>query len=274
MELHIYQPPEQTVLWHVTSTGRQRVAPGKPYWFDNQHRTPSDNVVAQVSLAGSIVYRDPQGEHLVRAGTLLLFKYGEASSYGLPRPSSEAYECQWLNLRGAGLRRHIDTLRQEHGSILSLERGGTLHRDIAQLSTMAIPGQNTSTRDMALAVHRFVINLYAHAERQLDEALSPVQRAVQQLLREPTRPWSLKQLAQEYNCSREHLTRVFHESVGQSPAAYLAQARLRKAMQLLTETSLPLADVAEQAGFAHVHTLARQVRQATGKPPSAHRPKR
>lgn len=274
MELNLYQPPEQTVMWHITSSGRQRIAPGKPYWFDNHDRVPADSVVAQVSLAGSIVYRDPQGEHLVRAGTLLLFSYGEPTSYGIPRPTNEAYECQWLNMRGAGLREHINTLRQKHGSILRLGRGATLLRDIGQLSAMAIPGQNTSTRDMASAIHRFVMNLFAHAERQLDEALSPVQRAVQQLLREPTRPWSLKQLAQEYDCSREHLTRVFHESVGQSPAAYLAQARLRKAMHLLTETNLPLADVAEQAGFAHVHTLARQVRQATGKPPSAHRPKR
>jgi AraC-like DNA-binding protein len=44
---------------------------------------------------------------------------------------------------------------------------------------------------------------------------------------------------------------------------------VRAALSLLDNTALTLAEVAKQSGFNSIQTLARQVRQATGRTPRA-----
>ena len=60
---------------------------------------------------------------------------------------------------------------------------------------------------------------------------------------------SLEALAQALGVTARHLRRIFAEAFGVSPLAYLQTQRLLAAKQLLTDTQLPLASVAAQAGF-------------------------
>lgn len=268
MRLDQYEPPESRVLWRVLAGGEQRIAPGRPYWFDNHQRQPAGDVVIQATHRGEIVYRDAQGDRPVGPGQLLLFAYDEATSYGLPQPSDQAYICEWVNLRGAGLLEHITLFRKRHGSVIELGSDRTLLAELTELRGLAGPAGGEQLPAMAAAVHQFVMHLLEHAEQRLSRGLSPVERAVREMLRQTTQPWSLKEWATRFGCSREHLSRVFQQQVGQSPAVYLANARRQRAMTLLTQTDLSLAAVAQQAGYSSVHTLARQIREATGQSPS------
>ena len=127
---------------------------------------------------------------------------------------------------------------------------------------------------MAAAVHTFILHLFDHAESHLMQRLSPVEQAIDHIVRQPYGPLTLDQIAARFGCSREHLGRAFRERTGQSPGAYLADARRRRALRLLRETDLPLSAVAEQSGFATVHTLARHIRRVTGVAPGALRSRR
>ncbi|HEX7009252.1 MAG TPA: AraC family transcriptional regulator [Phycisphaeraceae bacterium] len=270
MKLPIYQPPAARVMWHVTAHGRQRVPPGRPYWYDNHRRQPRGMVVAQATLAGSIVFREKGVQHAVAPNQLLLFAYGEPTSYGLPGGSSaKPYECEWLCLDGAGLLDHINVLRQRHGSIIDLGPHPLLLREMRTLAAMASPNNSITLTEMAAAVHRLVLRLFQHAEHQLLETLSPVDRAIEQILRQPAQAASIKEWAGRFGCSREHLSRAFHQRMGQPLSDFLSQARLRRALGLIVHTDLPLSAVAAQAGYTCVHTLTRQVRAATGHAPSA-----
>lgn len=122
---------------------------------------------------------------------------------------------------------------------------------------------------VSLAVHGFVLGLFTRLRAQRQARQSAVERAVEELLSHPTATVSLKRLAERCGCSREHLSRVFAERTGLAPAAWLAQERLARALMLLRDTSLPVAAVAEQCGYGSAHTLARQVRAATGRAPRA-----
>jgi len=269
MRLPLYEPPDRDALWRVVAHGRQRIPPGRPYWFDNATRQPAGLVIVQVTLDGHMVYRDPTGEHTVSPGQVVVFTYGERSSYGLPAPSRHAYACYWLNLLGAGLREHADALRRQHGPVIDVGLRSTLITHMDQLIESSGPTSTLAARDMAAAVHHLVMHLFELAERTQEQTMSPAQRAVQQIVRRPTQAWSLKELAARYGCSREHLSRVFREQTGRTPAAHLAEARLRRALQLIEQTELPITAVAAQSGFASAHTLARQVRHATGHSPTA-----
>lgn len=61
---------------------------------------------------------------------------------------------------------------------------------------------------------------------------------------------ALDVVAQEVGMSRYHFSRVFKESMGLSPINYIVRQRIERAKKLLSETNLPIADIALQAGFS------------------------
>jgi transcriptional regulator GlxA family with amidase domain len=138
---------------------------------------------------------------------------------------------------------------------------------LRRLVALADPRLVHEATVIAAAVHEFVMLLFTSLRRDLVASQSPVERAIDAILANPTHPWSLKEVAERHRCSREHLTRAFTRRLGTAPGAWLAEARVRRAIQLLRETALPVAAVAEQSGFSSTHTLARQVRAATGSSP-------
>jgi AraC-like DNA-binding protein len=268
MRLTVYQPPDTRVLWRMTTFGQQVVPAGRWYWWDNARRDPPDLGVIQASLRGRVLFRDANGDQIVEPGSIILFMHGEATAYGQPNPLTETYRCQWVGVQGAGLPEHFRALRQRHGGVIHTGLDHPLLRDLADLIAMAEPQAATPTTRQAAAIHGLLMRLYEHAESGRQQSLSPVEQAVEHVLRQPFIPLSLEQIAARFGCSREHLSRTFQQRVGQSPGIYLASARREQALRLLRETDLPLAAVAEQAGFASVHTLARQVRSHAGVSPS------
>ncbi|MFY7915259.1 MAG: bifunctional transcriptional activator/DNA repair enzyme AdaA, partial [Rubrivivax sp.] len=61
---------------------------------------------------------------------------------------------------------------------------------------------------------------------------------------------SMPEIAARLGVTDRHLRRVFLGSMGVSPKAYLDTRRLLLAKQLLTDSDLPVTDVAQAAGFA------------------------
>ena len=51
----------------------------------------------------------------------------------------------------------------------------------------------------------------------------------------------------------------------------IAGVRLQRAKQLLVESDLPLAVIANRTGFSHVEYLSAAFRQAFGSPPATYR---
>ena len=257
---------ETGTLWHATGFGRERHPPGAAYWFENSVRDAA-TVVFQYVVSGELQFRDAnRAQHTVRAGAALLFMHGEPTAYGLSRQATEALVVEFLSFAGAGVREHWELLRA-HGSVLALDAEGAVLRAMRQVVSLAAPGAATEAVDMAGALHTFAMLLFADQRQAQALAQSPVERAVDDLLRAPTSPWSLKQLAERHGVSREHLTRTFQQRLGEAPGTYLAKIRRERALALLSQTVLPVAEVARQAGYASTHTMARQVRLLTGLSP-------
>jgi AraC family transcriptional activator FtrA len=261
---------EASTLWRVGGFGRERHAPASKYWFENPGRD-GRSAIFQYNVSGLIVFRDQQRRmHEVRPGHALLFLHDEDTAYGLPRGATEPFVTEFVALSGAGVREHWELLRRQ-GSILRVDPEGPVLAAMRRLMEVSRSSARFDAAAMSAEAHAFVMLLVTSQRQELASAQSPVERAVDDLLRAPTAPWSLKQVAERHGVSREHLTRTFHQRLGLSPAAWLAKARLGKALSLLRETTLPVAEVARQSGYASTHTLARQVRAETGKSPRAAR---
>jgi AraC family transcriptional regulator len=65
-----------------------------------------------------------------------------------------------------------------------------------------------------------------------------------------------------------HFSRVFRRSVGVSPYRYIVYLRFRRAVDLIREGRLGLAEIAASTGFADQSHLSRWVRRVHGVSPT------
>lgn len=101
--------------------------------------------------------------------------------------------------------------------------------------------------------------LVCRALNLLDQALLGAEGSHQ-----PRIPW----VAQRLGVSDRHLRRVFVQTMGVSPQAYLQTQKLLMAKRLLTDTRLPVIEVAAIAGFGSLRRFNAHWQQRYGLTPS------
>ena len=110
----------------------------------------------------------------------------------------------------------------------------------------------------------------AEAERRPPAVSRPVddaRRHIHAHLGDPD--LTLTELGRAAHVTPAHLVRAFRAAHGTTPIAYLWERRVARGVDLLLNTGLPIATVAERCGFRTVHHFSRRIRQATGRPPGA-----
>lgn len=79
---------------------------------------------------------------------------------------------------------------------------------------------------------------------------------------------ALSAVAEAVQMSYFHFSRAFKQSIGVSPNVYMTERRIERAKKLLSETDLPIADIALRTGFAsqsHFTTTFRKLVWTTPK---------
>jgi len=84
-------------------------------------------------------------------------------------------------------------------------------------------------------------------------------------------PPTLTELAGRAGYSSAHFSRIFRELMGQSPRDFQVSARIDRARQMLSESSLTVSQIAGALGYRDVYFFSRQFKQRTGRSPTAYR---
>jgi AraC-like DNA-binding protein len=82
---------------------------------------------------------------------------------------------------------------------------------------------------------------------------------------------SVELLASLANLSVCYFVRAFRQSVGVTPHDYLIRRRVERTMELLSDTDIPLSQIALAAGFADQSHFSRRFRQHVGMSPRDYR---
>ena len=75
---------------------------------------------------------------------------------------------------------------------------------------------------------------------------------------------SLQDAAEHVSISPSHLSKVFSQETGQTFIEYLTQIRIRKAMELLQNTSAKSYEIAFQVGYNDAHYFSNLFKRVTG----------
>jgi AraC-like DNA-binding protein len=97
-----------------------------------------------------------------------------------------------------------------------------------------------------------------------DERLS---RPLQAMHEDPSKPWTVEDLAKLGHLSRASFARSFQQVLGQTPMHYLTDWRMTLARDLLLTDDLPIAQIAEQVGYSSQYAFATAFRRHHGQPP-------
>ncbi|OCC06238.1 AraC family transcriptional regulator [Labrys sp. WJW] len=82
---------------------------------------------------------------------------------------------------------------------------------------------------------------------------------------------SIPEIARKVKISHRQMDRLFVRYVGKSPAIYYRDIRLDRARGLVTQTELPMAEIAIASGFASQVHFSRAYRERFGLPPRSDR---
>lgn len=219
--------PLVTVIWFVGGHGRLRRA-GRP-----------DVVVADQELA---LIMGPQ----------------QAFTWLAEGPQGLAW--RWCTMDGP----HLDCLQRLWSS-----REGTLapcpHALFDQMAD-ALAGEDAlALRCATAAAFEVLLRANQPTTQDLPLAVQRVQACISGALDDPT--LSPGWLARHLGRSTSGLSRQFRQATGGTIQACIRQRRLDLARQLLTTTSLSVAEVARRCGFIDATYFSRLVRQHCGRSP-------
>jgi transcriptional regulator GlxA family with amidase domain len=110
-----------------------------------------------------------------------------------------------------------------------------------------------------------------HGDSANDSNDPRIERALDAMRREPTRRWTVAELARVAGLSRSAFARRFTHTLGVPPLKWLAEHRLELARERLVSTDLPLAAIAAEVGYVCEFAFAKAFKRLFGRAPGLFR---
>lgn len=250
--------PSASVPLSVRSVGRYRLEPGAV-----ETRRPAPALQLFWLAAGSAAFHHRGDATTVAAGQL--YAYPAGSPHRIVAGEG-GVDYRWWTCDGPAAAAMIAGF----GLVPPWPRraGPPPHERFARLAALLRevgPGAELAAADIGWQLLRRIAEA-REASPSADDEL--VARAARWLERHHADPdCNVAAAARALGVHRSVLARRFATARGQSPVSYLRALRVRRALDLLTGSALPIAEVARRSGFAGSPYLARVIRQATGMSP-------
>lgn len=227
-----------------------------------------------LTLQGEGIFETDSGDVRLCPGTVLFHSLAQQHRY---RAAEDGWAFKYLHFRGAMSEQYYDAIHARHGNVITPDARTFLslleHTDTI-LAGMETPGLHAAAA-LSLEIYAMLTALIACGERSgvTDAQLTAVTEAAAYIRAHFTEPLSVSDLAARCYLSRPYFSKLFTRLVGTSPHEYLLLCRMSEAGRLLAETTLPIADVGEAAGFPDASVFTRIFSRYHGMPPSQYRRK-
>lgn len=258
-----------THRFDLVSMGYETRTPSCGYDWPCHNRTEA--VLFQYTLAGQgCLQVGDNATQIVDTGQAILIPMPSAVRYFVGRESD--WEFIWMMLAGDGVQSLNTQLVSQLGMRLSLSLHSAPVQQCVDLYRRLLTRKKSDTRLDEYAINQMVHH-WCLSLRQL--MLQPVSTIPEQVAL--VQHWMADQmhdsqlrvesLAEAAGYSRFHFSRLFRDAVGVSPYQYLMQLRMRRALELLTTTDMPIKQIAGEVGFEEVTWFTTTFKKHIGQTP-------
>jgi AraC-like DNA-binding protein len=214
---------------------------------------------------------EPSGTVDIKAGDLFIV-FPETWHRYHPDPNL-GWDEYWVEFDGDYIRRLMtNPVFTPSQPVLHLG----LHQSLLQLFMEAVEGLSRQPAEYpyllgALAVQIIARTLSLNKQKSFEgkPVEQMVREAKQWLARQGGKPIPLQQFAAQFNMSYSAFRRLFKVQTGYAPRQFALEVSVRRAKELLTQTTMPVQQIAEELGFESVHYFSRLLKQKTGFGPRA-----
>ena len=267
------------LLWGlaVNSVGFQNVGPGKPYpptghpsrylFSEERGRILNEFQVLYIT-EGQGVFRSATLPNPVSitAGTMFMLFPGEWHTYR-PDPAT-GWKEYWIGFEGP--------LAQEiagkgfFAPEKAVFRPG-LHDEIVNLYEEAIQvASGQASRLMGIVVHLMGMAVFYNRQQVFSQVSDLINRA-KILIARQYRTIRPEDIARELSMGYSNFRRIFKEYTGFSPAKYIQEVRFARVKESLTNSTLPVKQIAYENGFENYDYFFTAFRRIIGMTPVAYR---
>lgn len=155
-----------------------------------------------------------------------------------------------------------------------LQRAPVREPLVAELCRRLEEGRESSSSSYAgWSLGLILASLLDHARKLAAQRRRPVltmlrfEAMLERIARDLALPLSVDALAETAGLSRGEFATSFREATGLPVYQYVLRQRADRAVEYLTSTDLPLAEIAARTGFAHQAHMSRTVRTMRGQTP-------
>lgn len=113
--------------------------------------------------------------------------------------------------------------------------------------------------------------LFTPTEKNYDKRVESIKAALTYIRENYKEKIFIRDLAGLIGMNEQYFCRVFSKAIGRSPIEYVNQYRIKQAIRLLEETSLPVTDVCLECGFNNLGNFLREFRKYTATTPLQYR---
>ncbi|WP_127533952.1 AraC family transcriptional regulator [Paenibacillus kobensis] len=251
---------------------------GRPHPLHKIGPAVHEYVLVHTVLSGSGTYTARGRTYTCRAGDSFIIFPGELFSY--QADALDPWHYVWVSFIGSSAQALLATVGITPEK--PIVAGGRL-TDIRTLYSSLMDSLSKTDEPRIADLEssgwlRLLLSCLGQANRAepaIAVDTTAIDRQIEQAIRfmslHYAQPVSIEQLSRTLGYHRTHLSRMFKRMTGLSPKQYLMQIRLERAQKLLTDTTMPIDQVAVSAGFNDALYFSKKFRSWAGASPSAYR---
>lgn len=228
----------------------------------------------QYTLSGEGFFEDASGRYRVPAGHGFLMQATNPDVvYGYPEGATEPWDFVYVEFRGGNASQLVSEMLEKFGPIYQLPEDSKLVEEWQSYGHYDRTTVHLSSFYMADLLYRMLNALGRGGHDQIVPAeVGCLLRKVTDYIRNSLQqPLYIQQIADRFNVSREHLSRLFKQQLNMTPKQYINRERIRLACHLLKTTSLNNQETGFKSGFDSAVHFARTFKKLTGMTPGQFR---
>lgn len=260
---------EEPLLW-LYGAGHE-VRSDISYYFNCRKRRDR-HVVLQLTLGGQGFLIEGRGRAALPPGRAFLIGIPGDFEYGFDPASPGPYEQVFVGMRGTAAWGWYERLTKEFGHVLDFGSGSAVEAQMLAIAHARQGGRLPDRYLLSGRLYQLVMTIYSTLRQARAQTSPRVAKAIELVARHAAdRDFNVERLSAMLNCSREHLARVFQQTLGITPGDYITRQRLRRAVQQMRQSDDKLQTVALRSGFSGANYFCRVFRKHVGITPAEFR---
>ena len=237
-----------TSVIQVTAIGRQKRI-NKNYYWDNKERR--ECYLFQYTLSGSGTVEINDQEYIVDKSKCFFIKIPSESKYYFDEKKNTApYEFIYVMFTCNQANQYCSYIEKYLGNVFSVPFYNSAIQLLFEIYSKAEENLINEPFWLSSKIFEFLCALCSYCTTSEDKKMKIAYQAKVFLETYCTKQTSIIDAANYLKISHSHLSREFYKHFGEKPVEYLTKLRLKKAIDLLTSTSLTIKEISTQSGFS------------------------